>query len=70
MIFRKYLPIRKTRSFYDRIGISESEQILFDNYNFGIDEEIDETIMGQIADYAGELNQEAQPFVPKFQKYF
>lgn len=26
--------------------------------------------MGQIADYAGGLNQEAQPFVPKLQKYF
>ena len=68
--FQKIPSYQENKEFYDRIGISESEQILFDNYNFGIDEEIDETIMGQIADYAGELNQEAQPFIPKFQKYF
>ena len=68
--FQKVPSYQANKEFYDSIGISESEQILFDNYNFGIDEEIDETIMGQIANYAGELNQEAQPFIPKFQKYF
>ena len=68
--FQQIPSYQANKEFYDSIGISESEQILFDNYNFGIDEEIDETIMGQIADYAGELNQEAQPFIPKFQKYF
>ena len=68
--FQQIPSYQANKEFYDSIGISESEQILFDNYNFGIDEEIDETIIGQIADYAGGLNQEAQPFVPKLQKYF
>ena len=68
--FQQIPSYQANKEFYDSIGISESEQILFDNYNFGIDEEINETIMGQIADYAGGLNQEAQPFVPKLQKYF
>ena len=36
------LSYQANKEFYDSIGISESEQILFDNYNFGIDEEIDE----------------------------
>ncbi len=67
--FQKVPSYQENKEFYDEIGLSESEQILFDNYNFGIDEEIDETIMGQVADYAGELNKEEQPFVPKFQKY-
>lgn len=42
-------------SFYESIGLTESERILLDNYNFGIDEEIDEKMMGEIAQYAGEL---------------
>lgn len=67
--FQKIPSYQENKAFYDSIGISESEQILFENYNFGIDEEIDETIMGQIADYAGEQNREVQPFVPKFRKY-
>lgn len=67
--FQAIPPYEDNREFYDGIGIARSEQILFENYNFGIDEEIDETVMGQIAEYAGGLNREEQPFVPKLQKY-
>ena len=40
------------RSFYDSIGLSEHEQALLENYNFGLDEEIDADCMGKIAKYA------------------
>lgn len=67
--FQKPPSYEENKEFYDQIGIAQSEQILFENYNFGIDEEIDETVMGQIADYAGSLNREEQPFADKLQEY-
>lgn len=67
--FQKPPSYEENKEFYDQIGIAQSEQILFENYNFGIDEEIDETVMGQLADYAGSLNREEQPFADKLQKY-
>ncbi len=50
------------KEFYDGIGLSKSEQILFDNYNFGMDEEIDEKLVGEVAAYAGLVRQETTPF--------
>ncbi len=44
------------RSFYDSIGLSEHEQALLENYNFGLDEEIDADCMGKIAQYAAVHN--------------
>lgn len=67
--FQRIPSYEDNQEFYDGIGIAQSEQILFENYNFGIDEEIDETVMGQVADYAGSLNREEQPFTDKLQKY-
>ena len=52
--------------FYESIGISEEEAILFKNYNFGIDNEIDSEIMWKVADYAGSLNTETRTFKEKF----
>ncbi len=34
------------------LGVSEAQQELLADYNFGLDEDIDETMMGRIADYA------------------
>ncbi|MDE6750415.1 MAG: hypothetical protein K2K21_15360 [Lachnospiraceae bacterium] len=34
------------------IGLNDAQQELLDNYNFGLSEDIDEEIMGKIADYA------------------
>lgn len=53
------------RAFYESIGLTESEKILFDNYNFGMDEEIDEVMVGEIAEYAGKNRSEAEPFWQK-----
>ena len=51
--------------FYDSIGLSESEKVLLDNYNFGMDEEIDETMVGEIAAYAGKNKSAKKPFMEK-----
>ncbi len=53
------------QEFYESIGLSESEKVLLDNYNFGMDEEIDHVMVGQIAEYAGKNKSEEEPFVPK-----
>ncbi len=53
------------QAFYESIGMSESERELLDNYNFGLSEEIDEKIVGQVAAYAAE-NRSAE--MPLFQR--
>lgn len=39
-------------AFYREIGLEQSEQQLLLNYNYGLDEEITEVIIGQVAEYA------------------
>lgn len=53
------------QDFYESIGLSESEKVLLDNYNFGMDEEIDEEMVGQIAEYAGAGKSAEKPFMEK-----
>jgi hypothetical protein len=55
------------REFYDSIGLSEDEQALLVNYNFGLDQEIDANCMGKIAAYAAVHNQDEKPFAEKLQ---
>lgn len=40
------------QAFYESIGLTESERELLENYNFGLDEEIDEKLLLEIAEYA------------------
>lgn len=49
------------RAFYESIGLTESERNLLDNYNFGLSEEIDEKIVGQVAAYAAENRSAERP---------
>lgn len=52
----------ENREFYESIGLAEREKILLDNYNFGMDDEIDEKMVGEIARYAGMLRDERTSF--------
>lgn len=54
------------QEFYERIGLTESEKILLDNYNFGMDEEIDEKLIGEIAEYAGKTKNQEVPLSVSF----
>lgn len=56
---------REHQAFYDSIGLSEREKVLLDNYNFGMDEEIDEVMVGEIAEYAGRNKSAGDPFMEK-----
>lgn len=49
------------QAFYESIGLTESERDLLDNYNFGLSEEIDEDIVGQVAAYAAENRSAEKP---------
>jgi hypothetical protein len=44
----------ENEGFYESIGLIQSEWKLLDNYNFGLDEEIDEKLLLEIADYAAQ----------------
>ncbi len=54
---------KEHQGFYESIGLSESEKVLLDNYNFGMDEEIDEVLIGEIAEYAGQNRSAEKPFL-------
>lgn len=48
--------------FYESIGLTRSEQMLLHNYNFGLDEEINDQVMAKISAYTAELNNYANKF--------
>ena len=47
------------------MGLTESERALLDNYNFGLDEEIDEKLLGDIAEYAAGCRSKEKPFAQR-----
>lgn len=53
------------QAFYESIGLAESERDLLDNYNFGLSEEIDEEIVGQVAAYAAENRSAEKPMAER-----
>ena len=55
----------ENKEFYDGIGLDESEQKLLENYNFGLDDEIDADVLNAVADHwAGQRNDE-KPFAQR-----
>ena len=46
----------KHSEYLSSIGLSAAQQELLANYNFGLDEDIDENVMAEIAKYAGEIS--------------
>lgn len=52
----------ENREFYDSIGMTESSQKLIENYNFGLDEEIDADLLERINANARERRKEQAPF--------
>ena len=63
--FQKPPEYKEHQKFYESIGLSESEKVLLDNYNFGMDEEIDHVMVGEIAEYAGKNKSAEEPFGQK-----
>lgn len=48
--------------FYESIELSENGRMLLQKYNFGLDEEIDEEVLGKISNYADELRRASTSF--------
>ena len=62
----QYIPeYEENRQFYESIGISDSQQKLLENYNFGIDEDIDTNVLDQVAKYAAGQKSDTTPFLTK-----
>ena len=59
----QYIPdYADNKEFYDSIQLSEPEQQLLVNYNYGIDDEIDTQILRSVAVYADKLKTDEVPF--------
>lgn len=50
------------QAFYESIAMTESERDLLENYNFGLDEKIDEKLVGKVAEYAAANRKQTKPF--------
>ncbi|MDD2970546.1 MAG: hypothetical protein PHE02_00245 [Lachnospiraceae bacterium] len=66
--FQKIPSYEEHQSFYESIGMRQSEQALLENYDYGIDESIDADAMGKVADYAGEISHSDQNIMGKLQE--
>lgn len=67
----QYIPSYEgNEEFYESIGLSRSEQKLLENYNFGLDEEINGDTLLKIAEYAKSQRTEAVPFMDNFRNSF
>lgn len=60
----------ENREFYESLGLSESEQTLLENYNFGLDEEITGEVLADTAAYADALKGENFPFMERLRTAF
>lgn len=56
------------QEFYEEIGLKKSQQQLLVNYNYGVDETIDETVMEEVAIYAKGLAKEEFPVKERLKK--
>ena len=58
----QYIPeYAENKEFYESIGLSESEQHLLVNYNFGLDDEINADTLWAVAEYADKLKTDEIP---------
>ena len=58
----QYIPdYAENRDFYESINLSESEQNLLINYNFGLDDEINADILRAVAEHAAQLRTDEIP---------
>lgn len=60
----------ENRKFYESLGLSESEQTLLENYNFGLDEEITGETLADTAAYADAIKGENFPFMEHLRTAF
>ena len=60
----QYIPdYAQNKEFFDSIGLSEAEQQLLVNYNYGIDDEINADTLWAVADYASKQKTDETPLL-------
>ena len=65
----QYIPdYEENKDFYDEIALSQPEQELLINYNYGIDDEIGTDILNAVAHHAAKLRTDEVPFVTRLFK--
>ncbi len=65
----QYIPdYEENKEFYENIGLSKSEWQLLINYNFGLDDDIDADMLGDIAKYAAGIKGEQLPLSSRLKK--
>lgn len=55
--YQKIPPYIDNEDFYQGISLTESQQKLLENYNFGLDENINSEVMGKVASYAASIRE-------------
>lgn len=68
--FQKIPEYAEHQEFYESVGLAESERMLLENYNFGLDEEIDEKLLGEIAAYAAANRKQEKSFAQSLKESF
>ena len=69
----QYVPeYEANKDFYDSLGIDKSEYrlITFENYNIGLDDEIDAKVLNEVAEYANKLRSDEEPFAERLKAAF
>lgn len=66
--YQKIPSYEGNEAFYQRIGLDKSEQKLFENYNYGIDPEIDGEKIGEVAAYAKANRTAEEPFPQRMKR--
>ena len=65
----QYIPDYDENSeFYESIGLSDSQQELLVNYNFGLDESIDTGVLNEVATYASQQKTDEVPFFTRLRQ--
>lgn len=66
--YQKIPSYEENEEFYQSIGLDQSEQALFENYNYGIDPEIDGKKIGEVAAYAKAIRATEEPFPQRMKR--
>lgn len=53
--FRAVPPYEENREFYESIGLSAADYMLLSNYNYGLEENMDEEVLWEVAEYAEKM---------------
>ena len=67
----QYIPeYDENKEFYDKLGLDKSEYMLLENYNFGLDDKIDTSVLTEVSAYAKARRSDEQPLPSHLKQAF